>query len=882
MSVDLLDLDADDWSRLDRLLDEALGLAGAAQARFIERLESQSPADATNLRRLLKAATTEGPLERPALADVEESRLAVGTSVGPWRIDGVIGAGGMGEVYAASRDDEAYQQRVALKVLRHGIATTDAAARFRAERQCLALLEHPNITRLIDGGVLPDGRPYLAMTHVEGQPLDEWYRSTDAPVEVRLQLFLQIADAVHYAHQRLIVHRDLKPTNILVSADGQPVLLDFGIAKLLDQETEDGRTQETRAFTPGWAAPEQIAGRRATTATDIYGLGLLLFLLLTGRRAFEAATAATEAPAPSARADEPALVRRLRGDLDAIVRCALAVDPEARYGSVSAFADDVLRHLNDEPVRAPGASRSARVAKAVRRHRWPVALAATVVLALSGYAGTVTLQARELRAKEAARRRSADRADRVAGFLVDLLASGDPRRGEVSVAELVDDGARRLQSELRDLPLVRRAVAVALAEAQLALGQHEAAGILTSNALEAFEAQPPTALEDQVTHGRALLLLSRVRFRQGKLQEGEALARSAQQAANLVADGGRLTADVREWRGTLAHERFDFKVALSHYDVAFQIRSGLLGATAPDAIRVALRISEMHANLRDSVPSQQWRDTAAAALGRSDAPPRELVEGYLLMAYLVEGDAAKDMWRERAIEALVGVYGEHHPEVADALNDYGLSLETRDPERAVAYLARALDVTEAHYGEKTPRVVKARLNLGAVLREAGEIKRAAPLLERALVIGREVYPPTSRQLAYPLTHLSQLRRRQGRLEEAERLAVELVALLDRHPNMVFHQGVSHYRLAQILVDQGRVGDAEAHLQAAVTALGPKTEPPFAEATLAWATARSTLERPLDGDLLEAIDVAVASTKTASVTRHRLAQLRAQAPASTDR
>ncbi|MEQ9501168.1 MAG: serine/threonine-protein kinase [Deltaproteobacteria bacterium] len=813
------------WHRVDALLSRALELDPDERADLLDEVRAESPDDAALLSRLIDAAEEDGVADRPALDD-EAPSLVEGALVGAWRIVRTVGAGGMGEVFEAQRDDGQYDQRVALKVLRTG--ARGARRRFLAERRFLASLDHPAITRIVDGGVLDNGRPYFVMSFVEGEPLDVWLERARPPLRRRLELFVRIANAVHYAHQRLVVHRDLKPSNILVTENEAPVLLDFGVARALDEE--DG-THTFDAFTPAWAAPEQLEGRAATTATDVYGLGLVLFKLLTGTRPFERAEPRATPPVPSARGAHAA-----QGELDAIVAFALAVDPNDRYPSAEALADDVERHLEDRTIRAPGASWSARALKAVRRQRWPLALAATIAIAVVGYTVTLQRQAEELRQREASRRRSAERADRIADFMVSLLASANPEHGEVTVVDLVDDGTRRLTEDLSDWPEVHRAIATALGDAELALGRHDAADALLQGAIDSFEEAPPADREGVKTWTKALLALSRVRRRQGKIEEADDLA----ERARRVVDGSPdpiLGADVDMWIATLTSERFRHEDARKLYERAYDARREHLGETAPETILAALRVAEMYSWLRRDEPRDAWRDRAVAALERSEAPPRRRIDCWIILVKLDKVRA--EHWRTRALEALVDVYGRYHPAVADALNDFALGLEATDTKRAVAYLERALEVIEAHYGATTPRVERALSNLGAVLRDADDLDAAEPYLVRALALSREVYPPKSPRRAYSLTHLAQLRHRQGRLDEAAALSAELVTLLEAHPKLHFFRGVAAYRYAKVLRDQQDFVAADTHLAAALPELAEEKRPPFAAAALAWADLRAT-------------------------------------------
>ncbi len=391
---------------------------------------------------------------------------ASGRRIGPYRLVREIGHGGMGAVYLAVRDDDAFQKRVAVKVLRRGMDTEAIISRFRNERQILAGLDHPHIARLIDGGSTPDGLPYFVMEYVDGAPIDEYADAHDLDTTARLDLFQQVCEAVQYAHQNLIIHRDIKPANVLVTRDGVPKLLDFGIAKLLNPELAGHTLAPTalglQLMTPEYASPEQVRGDPVTTATDVYSLGMLLYELLTGRRPYEIgsrapsdiarvvcetvpprpSTAVTVGPTVDGRTgdasipasdadskprtrprtvDGERLRRRLAGDLDNIVMKALSKEPPRRYASVDQFAEDVRRHLAGLPVIARKDTFGYRASKFVRRNRAAVLAAAGVVLALiAGMAG-VAWQAQVARAERArAEQRFDDVRALASAFLFDL------------------------------------------------------------------------------------------------------------------------------------------------------------------------------------------------------------------------------------------------------------------------------------------------------------------------------------------------------------------------------------------------------------------------------------------------------------------------------
>ena len=381
-----------------------------------ELLQSADPEVRREVESLLAAHDEPDPfLEKSVweLIDADEAERLIGRSIGPYRVLHQIGHGGMGTVFLAVRDSAEFAQRVAIKLVRGGEALVQ---RFRQERQILAALEHPNIARLLDGGTTADGLPYLVMEYVEGTPIDEYCAKLAVPDKLRL--FLELCDAVQHAHRNLIIHRDIKPANVLVTSDGTPKLLDFGIARLVSQTAETS----TRVMTPDYASPEQLLGRAVTTASDVYALGVLLFELLVGRKPFDAATRTplSEAPRPG-----------VGGDLDSILLAALEVDPLRRYGSVDKLADDIRRYLDRRPIHARRATFGYRATKFVRRNALAVAAGCAIVIV------TAIAFAATLHQKRIAERRFAEVRSLAHAVVFELHDAIAPLPGSTHARELL-------------------------------------------------------------------------------------------------------------------------------------------------------------------------------------------------------------------------------------------------------------------------------------------------------------------------------------------------------------------------------------------------------------------------------------------------------------
>jgi serine/threonine protein kinase/Tfp pilus assembly protein PilF len=469
-----------EWQRIKDVLSAALDRPAAERGRFL----AEACDGDDNLRREVDSllAAHEEPenlLEQHSLDLHARLNAAgatyVGRRFGPWRVIREIGRGGMGAVFLAERDDGAFQQQVALKIIRHGVAGGELERHFRRERQILASLNHPHIAKLIDGGVSDAGELFLAMEFIAGEPLVEHVEHRGLAVEERLRLFVKICRAVSFAHQRLIIHRDLKPSNILVAADGEPRLLDFGLAKLaepLGAESAPGGPDQTetafRAFTPAYAAPEQILGKAVTTASDVFSLGVILYELLTREKPFHfegkglddiiktVTTGEPSAPSRAVRSGGPETAtrrRQLRGDLDNITLKALQKDPARRYQSVAELADDIERHFQHLPIAARPSTLSYRASRFYHRNRIAVAAAGLILLAVLAGLTVALGQYRN------ARRESA-KADVVNGFLQRVLVTGNPGAGrkgyQTTITDIWKDAEARLDSgEMAHQPEVR-------------------------------------------------------------------------------------------------------------------------------------------------------------------------------------------------------------------------------------------------------------------------------------------------------------------------------------------------------------------------------------------------------------------------------------------
>ncbi len=517
--------------RINALLEAALALPAEMRKAWLAALPPQDQAHHATLRSMLARVEVETDdfLRQPlalgdddADASAETSAETAGERIGPYRLVQVLGRGGMATVWLAEREGDpaagGLHRCVALKLPAVGWCGSGLARRMARERDLLAALEHPRIARLYEAGVTPEGRPWLAMELVDGLPLDQFCKRGALNVEQRLRLFLQIADAVAYAHARLIVHRDLKPANVLVNAQGEVRLLDFGVATLLQPDadlaahptqapTRDNTRAMGRAITPDYASPEQVGGHAVTVATDVYSLGVVLFELLTGRRpytlprrslaALEEAILHAEVPLASACVGRDARrARQLRGDLDTILHKALQKTADRRYASVEAMAADVQRHLDGEPVRARPPSRRYRLAKLLRRH-WRMAGAlGAVLLALGSGLAVATVQWREAQRQRASAQQQLARAQAALDFTNAVLTQGIQHDEQLTMAQLLRRSHAFVEREAT--PMARALSADQLAALYLSYGNYREAEPLLARAIAELPAQTDPPMQRQL------------------------------------------------------------------------------------------------------------------------------------------------------------------------------------------------------------------------------------------------------------------------------------------------------------------------------------------------------------------------------------------------
>jgi len=480
-------LSHEDWARLQEFFANASEMDQVSRQQYLDSIGAEWPVLRARVEALLATLDSDTGLHRmvgEAVAGIADAELpAIGVMVGPYRLTGILGRGGMGVVYRAIRADDAYQMEVAIKVASFGVYVPELRDRFMSERRILANLEHPNIARIIDGGTTSQGAPYVAMELVSGKPIDQWCQDANLSIADRVRLFLEVLAAVEHAHQHLVVHRDLKPDNILVNAQGEPKLLDFGIAKALDPQAlgvDSGQTVDTsRLMTPSYASPEQVRGEVVTTRTDVYQLGVLLYLLATGKLPF-AVSNLRMAEIERLICDTPPPRPQVEEDLSRIILHAIEKDPQRRYAGARAFSDDLRRWLNGFPVRARQSSWMYRARKFAGRHRLAVAAASIGFCLTVVFVGALIVQSRRLE-------RERNAAQRAAEFLASVFAAANTSQAlgkTISPRELLDKGAAGV-GQVADLdPVAQDKLLTTLADDYLSQGIYDRAYAMQSKSLQ--------------------------------------------------------------------------------------------------------------------------------------------------------------------------------------------------------------------------------------------------------------------------------------------------------------------------------------------------------------------------------------------------------------
>jgi hypothetical protein len=859
--------------RVDAALDELLDLSDTEQLERLRALSTEDPAVLAEVESLLLAARASGGfLESSVFGPAEPASPApfIGARIGAWRITRLIGHGGMGEVYEGVRAPGDFEQRVAIKVLQ-----TEAAAqleRFQVERQILARLEHAGIARLYDGGVVPDGRPFMVIEYVDGLPITEFCARRPEGLRERLALFVSVCEAVAYAHRNLVVHRDLKPSNILVTAAGEVKLLDFGIAKLLDSDRPHLTRAAMAPLTPICAAPEQLSGGPVTTATDVYALGLLLFELLTGEHPWmrantsmlQALRTVLQRTAPLASRtsqtlpNPPVPPRLLQGDLDAIVSKALRGEPERRYATVEALKMDVERVLRGQPVAAREGARLYLLGHMLRRYRWTAAALAAIFVSLAGGLSVAAWQAHRAGVERDNARRDAAREEAVRYNLTSMFraAIADHGAAPPTAKNMIDSSAQRVLNEYHDQPQLAGQIVLTLADLYGALEDVTGAAAL----LEGYLAQgnpdaDPAAIAD------ARQKLANIELLRGHIDRAaELLDRADAFWASSSLPYREEHLEGLAIRTRLLRAKGDVDGAIAATRAAIRERIALSGHDHRETAILfnSLAISLASANRLDEALAA-YRETTAiyGALGLADGIDAQIIVANMGTLELRAGDLKEaERLLKSAVEHERALAGDSAA-VAASLGYYGRVLYfTNRIEPALAALREASEMAARYAGETSPVALQNRLFLGDAQLASGDVRGAAatlgaardaalaqygashvltlrmqlalaqsaaaagadarPELQSAVVGLRHLGPSGETSLAQALVALGDAQMKRGEPAQAQATLKEAVALREKFPQDRWESAEARERLGEALATGtgGGSGDAAAVLEGA--------------------------------------------------------------------
>ena len=796
------------WRRVREVFDQAIEQPPETRDAMLERECSDDVELRSEVESLIRSYQDSGtfidePASRlePPVSDLPEHPDRIGV----YRVIRPISGGGMGDVYLARRDDDVYRQEVAIKLVKAGLATPSMVRRFRGERQILANLRHPAIAQLIDGGTTRARQPYLVMEYIDGTAIDLFCDEGELQVADRLRLFRKVCGAVHFAHQNLIVHRDIKPGNILINADGDPKLLDFGIAKLLRAEDFPEVVEPTAtgvvAVTPEYTSPEQLQGAAITTACDVYSLGVLLYILLTGHRPYyldrgkpaelmrvvceempprpsSAVTKSRKVELPDgtvqeltpesvsiARGTDPIRLRRqLNGDLDNIVMRALAKEPERRYASAEQLGQDIDRFLKGLPVLARKDTLAYRASKFVARHRVAVAATVAVFLMLVSLIVALLVQREEIVAQR-------DRYRFLSDFLLNVFQVPDPTRArgvKITARELLDRAARDIENELNLAPEVRAELLTTMGRSYKNLGLFGEASARLETAVE----------------------LNRQAF--GDINE--AVAASLHEHADALILGG------------------DYENGLDLERESLAIRRKLHGDEHASVVESLYHVALAHEKLGEFDLSDDLYNqalTTARSLGQAELLAQVLGRYAILLVEKGEHDDAEARLLE-AHEIYDDLFGDLHPESALSLNNLAALNDSKgEYEEAERLYRDAEGIQRQLFDGSHPHLATTLNNLALVVKKRGRLEEAEAIYQKALEMREEVYGDEHPLLADTLVNIADVLSSTGRREPAEELLRDALEMRREHlGNKHADTATSLDKLAQILVDKGDYENAE--------------------------------------------------------------------------
>ncbi|WP_138430470.1 serine/threonine-protein kinase [Fodinibius saliphilus] len=810
-------MEQNQWEKVNKIVDTALELDKKERTTYIEencKNDNKLKQHVTQLLAAIEESETEDFLATPATyidemageltaTDATASSM-VGQHIGNYHLDELIGHGGMGSVFKGRRADGAYEKEIAIKILRRGMDTPSNIARFKRERNILANLEHPNIARLLDGGLTEEGLPYLVMEYVDGTPLLEYCNQNNLTIEERLELFEQVCFAVQHAHQNAIIHRDLKPSNILVNNEGKVKVLDFGIAKLIRAESSEGVTFQTRTgarmLTVGYSSPEQLEGQAITTATDAYVLGILLFELLADVHPFEmddknlveiekqvrekrpknpsdkyAQLSSTEKKkiAQYRSTDTAKLTSLLTGDLDAIVMKALRKEPGHRYSSAEQLLEDLNRRKTNLPIIAREDTFRYNSSKFLKRHKTRLSVAAAFLSIIISLTVFYTWQIAQEKDKA---QLEAQKAQEVSSFLTDMFRASNPNynpKDTVTAATFLKRGQERID-QLNDQPEIQGQLLEIMGRAYSEIGQFDKAAPLLNKSLKLRETYQGTTSTAYIQSLDALGVLERLK---GNFAEAESLTqRSLSVLKNNQPNNKKLLVNGLNELGLILDQRGKYEQADSVYKEVLYIQQQLYKSEHPKLAHIF--------NNRAGVLRKLGKYEKAEELYRK----------------------ALNIWKAQ--------YGDIHPSTAMGYHDLALILNQRGKlEQADSLYHKGLTIDKKLYDAPERHIAQSYNNIGIFYGQQGRYQEAKPYLTKAVAMRRKLFDEYHPKLAESLNNLGRLNIELGNYEKAhsyleEALKIDRKNFGGNHPYIAGDLA----NLARIEKEKGSLDIAKKHFE----------------------------------------------------------------------
>ena len=874
------------WARIQELFNQAADMTLAERSLFLDRECTGDAPLRKELDALLAAdagppaeihtRNKNSPLSRSvshALDRVTRDRRneMIGSIIGAYRLTAVLGHGGAGTVYLGERADRQYSAQVAVKIVENSLLHDEVSKRFTAERQILASLNHPNIARLLDAGEARTGQPFLVMEYVHGETIDRYCDSRTLTLKQRLQLFIKVCSAVQYAHQNLIVHRDLKPGNILVTPDGTPKLLDFGIAKLMDASAkaaaaaaEPGLTRvNDRVLTPEYASPEQILGQNVTTASDVYALGIVLYELLTGTRPYQVhalsqleleriicvidparpsqiheQTVRTQPDAPlldvqavaNARLTSPKRLKQsLMGDLDAIILRALRKEPAQRYSSVEQFVDDITRHLNQQPVEARQGNWLYYSKRFVRRHMLGVVSSAAAIFALIGFVIFVSMQNTVIREQRDLATQQTARAEHVSDFMLEVFSNADPfvnQGKEITAKQLLEKAGSRISddNDLQQQPEVKAKLLESIGRAYQRQNEPEQAIKYLGSALQ-IQRKTPDKYRDSLA--KTLNYLGDAQVQSGNYPAAESIlneARALFEKNSQTATSNYV--DVLANIGSLELNRSNPLKAQQALESALSLARQLYGNTHPETAEILINLSQSllwQNRLEDAIVSAREAVTISHAILPETHPDRAMADYILGDLLFREGkfEEAEPLVNQSLITQTL-LYGEGNPVLASTIDTLALIQQGQGKMAAAEQSSRkALSITEKALGSDNINTVYYHSALADLLLKGKNYSDAEQHARTAMSILVSTKSTDHQYMASAEYILADVLYSSGRSQQAEPLLRKNIERWQQNKAPAWRAARSENLLGSVLLKLNRESEGKALLQSSYRTLQTK-------------------------------------------------------------